>query len=152
MHKVRYLLLAAFGAACCAGAMSGCGKEEGASPDPAGKRSVSVLLNVGSRDVDATDGTPAAEEEALHSLRVYAFIGDERVGHYYSDGDFGASAVFLMDMALKSTDVQTVDFYVVANEAAMITPRGNEKLTETTTRRQLEEFSFTELEIGRAHV
>ena len=146
MHKVRYLLLAAFGAACCAGAMSGCGKEEGASPDPAGKRSVSVLLNVGSRDVDATDGTPAAEEEALHSLRVYAFIGDERVGHYYSDGDFGASAVFLMDMALKSTDVQTVDFYVVANEAAMITPRGNEKLTETTTRRQLEEFSFTELD------
>jgi hypothetical protein len=149
MRKVRYLFLAAFVAACCAGAMSGCGKEEGMGSDSAGKKNVSVLLNVDSRSVDATDGTPTDEESALHTLRVYAFVGDRRVGYYYGSGDFGSPAVFLMDMALTSTTSQTVEFYVVANEAAMVTRGGSDVLTETTTRRQLGQFNFTELDISQ---
>ena len=57
MRKVRYLLLAAFVAACCGGALSGCGKED-ADSDSAGKKRVSVLMKVGTRSVDAADGTP----------------------------------------------------------------------------------------------
>ena len=81
MRKVRYLLLAAFVAACCGGAVSGCGKED-ADSDSAGKKRVSVLMKVGTRSVDAADGTPTDAEAALHTLRVYAFVGDERVGYY----------------------------------------------------------------------
>lgn len=66
MRKVRYLLLAAFVAACCGGAVSGCGKED-ADSDSAGKKRVSVLMKVGTRSVDAADGTPTDAEAALHT-------------------------------------------------------------------------------------
>lgn len=147
MRKVRYLFLAAFVAACCAGRCPAAAR--GMGSDSAGKKNVSVLLNVDSRSVDATDGTPTDEESALHTLRVYAFVGDRRVGYYYGSGDFGSPAVFLMDMALTSTTSQTVEFYVVANEAAMVTRGGSDVLTETTTRRQLGQFNFTELDISQ---
>ena len=148
MRKVRYLLLAAFVAACCGGAVSGCGKED-ADSDSAGKKRVSVLMKVGTRSVDAADGTPTDAEAALHTLRVYAFIGDERVGYYYSDGGLEASAAFLMDMTLKSTSGQKVDFYVVANEAAMVTLGVSGGLSETTTPAQLRQFRFTQLDLSK---
>lgn len=148
MRKVRYLLLAAFVAACCGGAVSGCGKED-ADSDSAGKKRVSVLMKVGTRSVDAADGTPTDAEAALHTLRVYAFVGDERVGYYYSDGGLEASAAFLMDMTLKSTSGQKVDFYVVANEAAMVTLGVSGGLSETTTPAQLRQFRFTQLDLSK---
>ena len=148
MRKVRYLLLAAFVAACCGGAVSGCGKED-ADSDSAGKKRVSVLMKVGTRSVDAADGTPTDAEAALHTLRVYAFIGDERVGYYYSDGGLEASAAFLMDMTLKSTSGQKVDFYVEANEAAMVTLGVSGGLSETTTPAQLRQFRFTQLDLSK---
>ncbi|WP_417173241.1 fimbrial protein [Alistipes finegoldii] len=142
MRKVRYLFFAAFVAACCGGAMSGCIKEEGANPG-SDTKNVPVLLNVGTRSVDATDGTPTSEEAMLHTLRVYAFIDSERVGYYYSEVPSEGSVRFLMDMTLKSTTTQTVDFYVVANERAMTD--GSHTLSATTTRAQLDGYTFTGL-------
>ena len=45
MRKVRYLFFAAFVAACCGGAMSGCIKEDGATPG-SDTKNVPVLLNL----------------------------------------------------------------------------------------------------------
>lgn len=145
MRKVRYLFFAAFVAACCGGAMSGCIKEDGATPG-SDTKNVPVLLNIGTRSVDATDGTPTSEEAKLHTLRVYAFIGNERVGYYYSEVPSEKGSVrFLMDMTLKSTTTQTVDFYVVANEQAMT--GGSHTLSATTTRDQLDGYTFTGLSL-----
>lgn len=145
MRKVRYLFFAAFVAACCGGAMSGCIKEDGATPG-SDTKNVPVLLNIGTRSVDATDGTPTSEEAMLHTLRVYAFIGNERVGYYHSEVPSEKGTVrFLMDMTLKSTTTQTVDFYVVANEQAMT--GGSHTLSATTTRDQLDGYTFTGLSL-----
>ncbi len=146
MRKVRYLFFAAFIAVCCGGAMSACVKEDGAAPG-SDTKNVPVLLNVGTRSVDATDETPSDKESALHTLRVYAFVGDERVGYYYSD-NLNQPATFLMDMILKSTTTQTVDFYVVANEAAMQTS-GNTPEWDEMTRGNLDNFYFAQLNLDK---
>lgn len=144
MRKVRYLFFAAFVAAYGGGAMSGCVKEDGTTPG-SDTKNVPVLLNIGTRSVDATNGTPTSEEATLHTLRVYAFIGNERVGYYYSEIPNEGSVRFLMDMTLKSTTTQTVDFYVVANEKAMT--GGSYTLSPTTTPSQLEGYTFTGLSL-----
>lgn len=48
-----------------------------------------------------------------------------------------------------STTTQDIDFYVVANEAAMAAPGAQEALTENTTEQELKNFYFTELEDGK---
>ena len=63
--------------ACCA-ALAGCAKGEG--PVSGEEINVAVQVNVDARALESTDGTPTAAEAELHSLRVYAFIGDELVG------------------------------------------------------------------------
>lgn len=107
-----------------------------------------MQLDVHTRAVDASDGTPTAEEAALHSLRVYAFSdvdgSSTTVGHLYLTDGLHTSGSFLMDLKIKaeSTD-QTLRFYAVANEGAMSTP-GNEKtLDESTSETELKNFTFT---------
>ena len=102
------------------------------SPDTGEEINVAVQVNVDARAVESTDGTPTAAEARLHSLRVYAFIGDELVGCYFNDAEVADS--FLMEMAVRSLSMQTVDFYVIANEAAMVKPGSSENLTEDTPR------------------
>lgn len=88
--------------ACCA-ALAGCAKGEG--PVSGEEINVAVQVNVDARAVESTDGTPTAAEAELHSLRVYAFIGDELVGYYFNDAEVADS--FLMEMAVRSLSMQT---------------------------------------------
>lgn len=113
-----------------------------------------MQLDVHTRAVDALDGTPTAEESALHSLRVYAFSDvDGRsttVGHLYLDkkdlDNTTETKSFLMDLKIKAESTeQTLRFYAVANEGAMSTP-GNEKtLDANTSETELKNFTFTKL-------
>lgn len=140
MKKIFYRTVVAV---CCGVLPFGCVKEDIASLGE--QHNVAVQLNVGTRAVSETDGTPANEESALHSLRVYAFVKGKLVGHEFHDGDMDASASFWMDLAMTSLTTETVDFYLVANEAAMATPGVDAKLTENTSESQLNSYTFTVL-------
>lgn len=131
------------------GSLTGCNEEDRTLLF--GERTVQVQLNVHTRAVDASTGTPTDEESALHSLRVYAFSdvdgSSTTVGHLYLTDGLNTSGSFLMDLKIKAEPTaQTLRFYAVANEGAMST-RGEEKqLNERTSETELNNFSFTELQ------
>lgn len=139
MLKLRKIFRLAAAAVCCGLLPFGCVREELSMPDA--QRNVAVRLDVGTRAVDAVDGTPANEESALHSLRVYAFVKGKLVGHEFRNGDMAAPTTFWMDLAMTSLTTETVDFYLVANEAAMT--GANYRLSENTTETQLKNLWFT---------
>ena len=141
---MRKILYAVFFFGCCASLLSGCIKEEYTVPSEKGN--ALVQLNIGTRAVEETDGTPTNNETVLHSLRVYAFVNGQPAGHFYTkDGLDVNKPSFLMHLTMYSAVTQEVDFYVVANEAAMETPGGTASLTENTTETQLNHFTFTQL-------
>lgn len=146
MDSIKKIFGRIFVLGCLVGSLTGCYEEDRAPLS--GERTVQVQLDVHTRAVDASDGTPTAEEAALHSLRVYAFSdvdgSSTTVGHLYLTDGLHTSGSFLMDLKIKaeSTD-QTLRFYAVANEGAMSTP-GNEKtLDESTSETELKNFTFT---------
>ena len=142
MRRIGFILFVSLLAGACCAALAGCAKGEG--PVSGEEINVAVQVNVDARAVESTDGTPSAAEAELHSLRVYAFIGDELVGYYFNDAEVADS--FLMEMAVRSLSMQTVDFYVIANEAAMVKPGSSENLTEDTPRSVLDSYTFTALD------
>lgn len=145
MSKRLHIQYFAAMAVCCLS--FGCIREELVPPDV--QNIVTVRLSDDTRTVTESDGTPAAEEAALHSLRVYAFVDGMPAGHYYQEGDFEAPYSFLMDLTMYSTTTQYVDFYMVANEKAMRTQGASAALTENTTEAQLRNFSFTSLDTSQ---
>lgn len=132
------------GSLCLVG--GGCTKDGGKAADDG--RIVLLALDVDTQAVDAVDGSLNAEEAALHSLRVYAFVDGRPAGHFFQDGGLTSPFSFMMDMTLYATTTQDVDFYVVANERAMRTPGSSVQLTEHTTEAELRNFSFTQLTTG----
>lgn len=145
MLNTRKILYWAVTAVCCGLLPFGCVKEDAASPGE--RHDVAVRLNVGTRAVSETDGTPADAESAIHSLRVYAFVGGQLAGHYFTSRVKDFPHTFFMDLTFYSATTQQVDFYVVANEAAMQTRGAGAPapLSETTSENQLKTFWFTEL-------
>lgn len=143
MLKIKKIFYVAVAAVCCGVLPFGCVKEEFSASGI--QRNVAVRLNVGTRAVDAADDTPTGDESALHSLRVYAFVEGRLVGHEFRNGDMTAPATFWMDLAMTSLDTETVDFYIIANEAAMSNPGVGINLTENTTESQLNNVRFTTL-------
>lgn len=127
----------------------GCVKEDAASLGE--QHDVAVQLNVGTRAVEEVDGKPTDDESAIHTLRVYAFVDGKPAGHYFTDNVFVDETTkkhtFFMDITFYSDGEQTVDFYAVANENAMITLGSGAPapLSEATTETQLKNFWFTEL-------
>ena len=117
----------------------GCVKEDVA---PLGEQhNVAVQLNVGTRAVSEADGTPTDDESAIHTLRVYAFVEGKPAGHYFTDNVTETPHPFFMDLTFYSSGVQTVDFYAVANEGAMV--GANATLSESTSESELKNLWFT---------
>lgn len=145
MLNTRKILYWAVTAVCCGLLPFGCVKEDAASPGE--RHDVAVRLNVGTRAVSETDGTPADVESAIHTLRVYAFVGGQPAGHYFTNNVEDLPHTFFMDLTFYSTTTQEVDFYVVANEGAMLTQGSGAPtpLSATTSESQLKTFWFTEL-------
>lgn len=140
IKKILYVIVAT---ACGSFLLFGCVKKESSSLGE--RHNVTVQLNVGTRAVSESNETPTPEESALHSLRVYAFVDGRLAGYYFNNGSMEAPAIFLMDLTLYSTTTKDVNFYVVANEAAMETPGSSKRLTKNTTEAELNAFSFTQL-------
>lgn len=150
MDSIKKIFGRIFVLGCLVGSLTGCYEEDRAPLS--GERTVQVQLDVHTRAVDALDGTPTAEESALHSLRVYAFSdvdgSSTTVGHLYLDkkdlDNTTDTKSFLMDLKIKAESTeQPLRFYAVANEGAMSTP-GNEKtLDANTSETELKNFTFT---------
>ena len=129
MRRIGFILFVSLLAGACCAALAGCAKGEG--PVSGEEINVAVQVNVDARAVESTDGTPTAAEAEL-------------VGYYFNDAEVADS--FLMEMAVRSLSMQTVDFYVIANEAAMVKPGSSENLTEDTPRSVLDSYTFTALD------
>lgn len=158
MDSIKQILSKIFILGCLVGSLTDCNEED--RTPLSGERTVQVQLDVHTRAVDASTGTPTDEESALHSLRIYAFsgVGDNRttVGHLYLNkenlNNTTETKSFLMDLKIKAEPTaQTLRFYAVANEGAMST-RGEEGklLNPSTTEGELQKFSFTELQTSVA--
>ncbi len=147
MLEIKKIFYRTVVAVCCGLLPFGCVKEDVASLGE--QHNVAVQLNVGTRAVSETDGKPTNDESAIHTLRVYAFVGGKPAGHYFTDKvtmtETEPSYKFFMDITFYSVDVQTVDFYLIANEAAMSNPGGEINLTENTTESQLKNVRFSTL-------
>ena len=108
----------------------------------------SVLMSISTRIVDQ-EPTKADNvgELAINSLRVYAFYEGQPAGYYYQSSPVREH--FLMDIVLygvdPSTNCQPVDFYIIANEAAMVTEEDMSVLDENTTEEELQRFRFIAL-------
>ena len=86
----------------------------------------------------------SAAEKVINSLKVYAFYG-ERLAGYASRGTTALNEPFYMGLELPQEGSYDVDFYMVANEAAMAYEEGTVALSETMTRAQLESIKYTGL-------
>ena len=136
IKKIFYMMAAVV--SCCLLPL-GCVKENVA---PLGEQhNVAVQLNVGTRSVSEADGTPTDDESAIHTLRVYAFVEGKPAGHYFTDNVTETPHTFFMDLTFYSSGVQTVDFYAVANEGAMV--GANATLSESTSESELKNLWFT---------
>lgn len=147
MRKMRNIWLAVWLAACCALLPAGCHKDDGPSP---GGRDVSVLVSVASRVGEETVA-PTRDEAKINTLRVYAFVGGEAAGYYYTDNPVVSPDRFLMDLKMFSENTQVVHFYVVANEKAMSGLRLDGKpfsFDANTTEAQLNRVRFPSLDVA----
>lgn len=135
---------------CLLTGMYACNKEDH-SP-LSGERTVQVQMDVHTRAMDSSDGTPTYVESALHSLRIYAFSGagssSKTVGHLYLSeeglNNISGTNSLLMDLKIKAEPIeQTLRFYAVANEVAMSTPGAEKQLNENTLETELNNFTFT---------
>lgn len=143
MDSIKQILGRIFILGCLVGSLTGCNEED--RTPLSGERMVQVQLDVHTRAVDASTGTPTAEESDLHSLRIYAFDNSgQQVGHLNLTDGLDTSNPLLMDLKIKAEPIeQTLRFYAVANEGAMSTP-GNEKtLDANTSETELNNFTFT---------
>lgn len=122
----------------CAGT---CGMCRGKSVRYGRRREYQCEMNVNAR---GGSDIQAEMENAVKSLRVYAFIGQKQIGYYRGttglNPDAGGKISFWMDLELPpySALVQEVWFYLVANEDAMLRPSAT--LREDMTRDELESF------------
>ena len=151
-NRIKYIALLTLAAA----TVAGCTKTP--APDLGEEFNVLLQMSVGTKAVAETDGTPTDAESAIHTLRVYAFVDGQAAGHFYT-ADYaaledaagtasGAAKHFLMDIKMYSLGSREVDFYVIANEEAMVTagsaPAG---FDENTTEAELNRFTFTSLNL-----
>ena len=94
-----------------------------------------------------SDGGLTEEESVINTLRIYAFTNGQKVGYHYQDAPIVRD--FLMDIGMlgadPSTGKQTVKFYIIANEDAVVTEEDMHEFDESTSESQLNEYRFIAL-------
>lgn len=111
---------------------------------PRGLQSVMIQLEVsqGSEMTKATEA-PTSAEQAINTLRVYAFLGGRMCGYYHLTDSY--TGPFFMDLELPE-GTSDVDFYIIANEAAMHFTDETPALSGNMTVEQLKNIRFSALE------
>ena len=98
----------------------------------------SVFIQVNVNADEMTKSTPALEagaETAIKSLRIYAFYNGELSGHFLRESI--STDPIIMDLLLPYSGTHNVDFYVIANEAAIDAATGSPAIGKGTTQEQL---------------
>ncbi len=147
MKTGKNILKSLFALCSCVLLMTGCFKEPFAATEE--KDEILLNLSVNTRMVDE-DGNvldeiaPEAYESNIKTLRIYAFTNRALVGHEFIE-DFSETPTlpynFMMHVASKSTTTQSVDFFVIANEAGL----GGATFRETTSYETLENMTFSNI-------
>lgn len=144
MQKINNIILIAATFLAAAVMSVSCLEKENVAED---MQSVMIELSVSSEGM--TKATPSPSENAVNSMRIYAFAG-ERLAGYISRGTVVEGDPFYMDLELPATGTHDVDFYVVANAEQMVYQNNVVALSENMTRSQLEAIRFTGLASGNA--
>ena len=125
----------------------GCQKEMEDQPTPATK---SVTLEISVSAEESVRTTPTNMENAINSVRIYAFLNGKRVGYLYREAAAADGAIY-MDMNLPEIGTHDVEFYLIANEAEMADDNNSVvTLAENMTKAQLEAVKFTGLRKGES--
>lgn len=111
---------------------------------PRDLQSVMILLDVspGSEMTKATEA-PTTAEQAINTLRVYAFHGNRMCGYYHLTNAYTGPVIMDLELPDGTSDV---DFYIIANEAGMHLTDDSSVLSENTTIEQLKNIRFSALE------
>lgn len=125
-----------------------CTKEEGGAArarrvEGCVQMSINVPSDPAMKSSPGTDtGTP--EENIIHSLRVYAFINGRRVG--YSAQTSSIRTNFLLDVSVDlendKSEKRTINFYIIANEAAMVMEQDMPQIGPDLTEAELKSLRF----------
>ena len=112
-----------------------------------GDRNVTIELSVSTADI--TRATPTAMEQAINSLRVYAFRNDKPIGYIFREAT-SAGTPFYMDLQLPESGIHDVEFYIIANEGEMADENSALVLSQNMSKSDLEAIKFTGLVEGKA--
>ena len=108
-------------------------------------QSVMVEMNVSSAAMTKAEGTAA--ENAINTLRIYAFYGNKLAGSAFRS-NVAVGESFYMDLELPAEGKHNVEFYLVANESEMSYEGAAVKLSDKMTKAELEAVRFTGLGNG----
>lgn len=144
MQKTNNIIIKAALAVFAAFLATGCIFEQMAMPEDL--QSVLIQVNVSSGDMKTkayptTEEGASAAESAINSIRIYAFHNGRLSGYFQSNADPAGPVV--MDLKLPDTGTANVNFYVIANEEAIVRTSGTAALSESTTEADLASFAFT---------
>lgn len=107
-------------------------------------QNVLIQVNVSSQEVTKSVAAVApAAEEAINSIRIFAFYNNRLSGHFYREGT--SDEPIVMDLLLPLSGTHNVDFYVVANEGAISVAQGSPAISEFLTQEQLQQICIGEL-------
>lgn len=139
MQKINNIIIKAALAFLAAVMATGCIFEKENMPEDL--QSVMIKINLRADGMTKADAElePTAES-AINSVRIYAYYNGNLSGHFYRAS--ASTDPIVMDLRLPETGTHDVDFYVIANEAAMTMVSGSPSLTETTTASEIDAISF----------
>ena len=90
-------------------------------------------------------------EQQINTLRIYAFCGGKPVAHYYQDNQ--VKTRFLLDMLVDKSEgassVNSFNFYVIANEAALKMEEDMPVIDEHLTEEQISNLRFISIDTSK---
>lgn len=101
-----------------------------------GLQNVLIQVNVSADEMTKSTAAVNVDDEAtINTIRIYAFYNGQLSGHYWRGT--ASSDPIIMDLLLPYNGVHDVDFYVIANEGAMVGTTGSPALDPKSTQQQL---------------
>lgn len=101
-----------------------------------GLQNVLIQVNVSADEMTKSTAAVSTDDEAaINTIRIYAFYNGQLSGHYWRGSASGDPII--MDLLLPYNGVHNVDFYVIANEGAMVGAAGSPALGPKSTQQQL---------------
>ncbi len=105
---------------------------------PKDLQSVMIQINVDAEKM--TKSALTSTEEAVNSVRIYAFDGHRMAGHFFRGT--ASDDPIIMDLLMPDTGIYDIDFYVIVNEAAMTLASDVQGFDANMTKARLADIRF----------